>query len=84
MDGAIATVNLFGCVAFGVSAVGARVIPGTGAEADIAVANTGTAVGALAFLVGALLLLAEGAPEPVPAAPSDRPPSEGRESRPAQ
>jgi len=81
-DGAIATVNLFGCVAFGVSAVAAFVVPATGSEADIALANAATSVGAMAFLVGALLLLAEGAPEPAPAA--DRPASDGQVSRPPQ
>jgi hypothetical protein len=80
-DGAIAAVNLFGCVAFGVSAVAAYVLPATGSEADVAVANATTAVGALAFLVGALLLLSEGAPEP---APPDRPPADGEVARPAQ
>jgi hypothetical protein len=83
-DGAIAAVNLFGCVAFGVSAVAAFVVPATGSEADIALANSATAVGALAFLVGALLLLGEGAPRSEPATPPDRPPSDGQVSRPAQ
>jgi hypothetical protein len=82
-DGAIAAVNLFGCVAFGVSAVAAFVLPATGSEADVAVANTATAVGALAFLVGALLLLADGAPRSEPA-PPDRPPPAGEVPRPAQ
>jgi hypothetical protein len=41
-------------------------------------------VGALAFLVGALLLLAEGEPRSEPATPLDRPPSDGQMSRPAQ
>jgi len=74
-DGAIAAVTLFGCLAFGVSAVAAFVLPATGSEADVTLANTATAIGALAFLVGALLLLAEGAPEPVPSA--DLPAAEG-------
>ncbi len=56
-DGAIASSNLFGCLAFGVSAVGAFVVPQTAKALDAAVANAGTAVGALAFLIGALLLL---------------------------
>ena len=81
-DGAIAAVNLFGCVAFGVSAVAAFVLPATGGEADVVVANTTTSVGALAFLVGALLLLAQGAPRPAPAA--GRPPPDGPAGRPAQ
>jgi hypothetical protein len=83
-DGTIAAVNLFGCLAFGVSAVAAFVVPATSSEVDIVLANTATAVGALAFLVGALLLLAEGAPPSEPAAPPDLPPSDGEVSRPAQ
>jgi hypothetical protein len=73
MDGVIATTNLFGCVAFGISAVAAVVVPATGSEVDVVVAITATSVGALAFLAGALLLLAEGAPGPAPA-PDRRPP----------
>jgi hypothetical protein len=75
-------VNLFGCLAFGVSAVAAFVLPATGSEADVALANTGTAVGALAFLVGALLLLSEGAPGPAPSVEGPSP--DGEVSRPAQ
>ena len=56
-DGAVATVNLFGCVAFGVSAVADRVLPGTGEPVSLTVTNAATCVGALAFLVGAALLL---------------------------
>jgi hypothetical protein len=56
----IAAVNLLGCIAFGVSAVAAYVIPSTGSALDLARANATTAFGALCFLVGALLLLPEG------------------------
>ncbi len=56
-EGATAAVNLFGCVAFGVAALAAYVIPASGSELDAAIANSATSVGALAFLVGALLLL---------------------------
>jgi hypothetical protein len=62
--GRIATVNLVGCVAFGVSAAAAYVVPATAEEVDAAVANSMTAAGALAFLLGALLLLRQ---EPAPA-----------------
>ena len=55
-DGVMTAVNLFGCVAFGVSALAAYVVPGTATAVDAALSNTGTAVGALAFLVGAVLL----------------------------
>lgn len=61
LEGTIVTVNLFGCVAFGLSALAAFVIPSTGSIVNATVANAATSVGALAFLVGALLLLPEGA-----------------------
>jgi hypothetical protein len=54
-------VNLAGCVAFGVSAVAAYVLPTTGSAVNIAVVNAATSLGALGFLVGALLLLPLGA-----------------------
>jgi len=57
LDWRIAAANLVGAVAFGVSAVAAYVRPESGAAVSDAVANGATAVGALGFLVGALLLL---------------------------
>jgi hypothetical protein len=54
--GTMAAVNLFGCVAFGVSALAAYVLPGTSTATHAALANAGTAIGALAFLVGAVIL----------------------------
>src|SRR3954466_9855044 len=57
----IAAVNLAGSVAFGVAAVASFVVPATGSVLDPAPANCMTVVGALGFLVGALLLLREGA-----------------------
>ncbi|WP_433291536.1 hypothetical protein ACQP2F_25710 [Actinoplanes sp. CA-030573] len=56
MESAIATVNLLGCVAFGISAVASYVVPTTGNERNLAVVNTFTALGALCFLIGAVLL----------------------------
>ena len=56
-DGRIALVNLAGCVAFGVSAAAAHVVPSSAQELDARLANATTALGALGFLVGALLLL---------------------------
>ncbi|WP_169581449.1 MULTISPECIES: YrhK family protein [Microbacterium] len=47
--------NFVGSVAFGVSAVGAYVVPSTGDLANAAWANGGTAIGALCFFVAALL-----------------------------
>ena len=49
--------NLAGCVAFGVSAAAAYVVPSTNQELDAQLANSTTSLGALGFLVGALLLL---------------------------
>jgi hypothetical protein len=60
-DGTIAAWNLVGCVAFGLSAVGEYVLPSSGEEVDAAIANSMTALGALAFLIGSLLLLRQGA-----------------------
>ena len=59
IDGGIATVNLLGCLAFGVSAAAAYIVPSTSEELDAALANTTTSLGALAFLVGAQLLMRE-------------------------
>jgi hypothetical protein len=59
LEGSIVGINLFGCVAFGVAAVGAWVLPTTGSAVNVTIANLTTALGALAFLVGALLLLPE-------------------------
>jgi hypothetical protein len=56
----IATVNLVGCVAFGIAAVAGYVVPSTGSTLDLAAANAWTSFGALCFLVGAVLLLPAG------------------------
>lgn len=61
VEGGIVTVNLLGCVAFGVSAVAGFVLPATGVPADVTLVNAATSLGALGFLAGALLLLPEGA-----------------------
>ena len=62
-ESAIATVNLLGCLAFGVSAVASYIVPSTGSEVSLTLVNLCTAFGALCFLIGALLLLPEGALE---------------------
>ena len=49
-------INMIGCVAFGVSALGAFVTK-TGVTEDALLANVGTFVGALCFLAAALLVL---------------------------
>jgi hypothetical protein len=60
VEGAIVTVNLAGCVAFGLSAVAGFVIPATGAPVNVALTNAATSIGAGCFLAGALLLFPEG------------------------
>lgn len=55
----ITLANLVGSVAFGVSAVAAFVQPGTAALLSAPVTNLGTLIGAVLFLIGAALLLAE-------------------------
>jgi hypothetical protein len=54
----ITALNLFGSVAFGVSAIASYVTP-TGQLLSVALTNLGTFVGALCFLAGAVLLLPE-------------------------
>jgi hypothetical protein len=55
----ITGVNLAGSVAFGFSAVASYVVPGTTEMLSVPVTNLGTFVGAVCFLVGAVLLLFE-------------------------
>ena len=71
-DWQVATCNLLGSIAFGVSALASFVSPSTGLVAHGDLANLGTAAGALGFLVGAILL--------VPATLGDRPSTEFDES----
>ena len=52
----MAAINLAGCVLFGVSAIASRVVPSTGSVLDLAAANWTTALGALCFLIGAIML----------------------------
>ncbi|MFI7065196.1 hypothetical protein ACIBL3_29675 [Kribbella sp. NPDC050124] len=55
--GTTAAVNLLGCVLFGISAIASFVVPSTGSILNLAAANWCTALGALCFLIGALLSL---------------------------
>lgn len=57
LDWWIATCNLVGSIAFGVSALASFVSPVTGLVVNGDTANVGTAIGALGFLVGAVLLV---------------------------
>ena len=51
--------NLLGSIAFGASAVASYVVPATGSLRNVELSNLGTFLGALCFLVGAVLLLPE-------------------------
>jgi hypothetical protein len=53
----MAVVNLAGCVLFGISAVASYIVPSSGSILDLAAANWTTALGALCFLAGSLMLL---------------------------
>jgi hypothetical protein len=57
IDWQIAAANLLGSIAFGVSALASFVSPATGLAVRGDLANLGTALGALGFLVGAILLV---------------------------
>ena len=53
----IAWLNVIGSVAFMASAIGAFVLPETGAAVDLTLADRGTLLGAVCFFVGALLAI---------------------------
>ncbi len=53
----IAAVNLLGCVLFGISAIASYVVPSTGDVLALAAANWTTSLGALCFLIAAVLLI---------------------------
>jgi hypothetical protein len=53
----MAAINLAGCVLFGISAIASYVVPSTGSVLALAPANWCTALGALCFFIGAMILL---------------------------
>ncbi len=53
----IAGISMIGSIAFGISAVAARIVPATGDVASAIVADSVTFIGAVMFFVAALLLL---------------------------
>ena len=55
--------NLLGSIAFGISAVASFIEPASGEPVSARLANGGTSLGGLCFLVGALLLMPEAAAE---------------------
>jgi hypothetical protein len=56
-DWTTAAVNLLGCLLFGASAIASYVVPASGSILDLAASNWTTALGALCFFIGALLIL---------------------------
>jgi hypothetical protein len=54
------SVNLLGCIFFGISAVAGHVVPTTGSMIDLAAANWNTSLGAACFLACALATLLTG------------------------
>ncbi|HEX2361271.1 MAG TPA: hypothetical protein VHI11_04280 [Jiangellaceae bacterium] len=64
LESRIVTVNLMGCIAFGIAAVASYVVPSTDAMISVGVTNLFTSLGALGFLIGAILLLPEGSQVP--------------------
>jgi hypothetical protein len=59
----IVALNLLGSIAFGASAIASLVEPASGEPISARIANAGTSVGGLCFLIGALLLMPEAASE---------------------
>jgi hypothetical protein len=57
MEWRIAGINMIGSIAFGISAVGARVVLSTGDLNNAIVANSFTFIGAVMFFIGAVLLI---------------------------
>ena len=55
-DWTTAAINLAGCVFFAISAIASYIVPSTGTIVDLAAANFTTALGALCFFVGSVLL----------------------------
>jgi hypothetical protein len=69
-------VNLLGCVLFGISAVAGYVVPASGSELDLAVANWNTSLGAACFLACAVATFRGGSDQSAPdAAATSRGPS---------
>ena len=73
----IAALNMVGSVAFGVAAAASLIEPSTNEPVSAGINNVGTALGALCFLVGGVLLLPESAaaerPAPASRHPKDAP-----------
>jgi hypothetical protein len=64
LESRIAGLNMLGSIAFGISAVGAFIVPLTGELLSLPIANLFTFIGAVLFFAGAALLIPDMAPEP--------------------
>ena len=74
----IVALNLLGSIAFGVSAIASFVEPASGDPVSARIANAGTALGGVCFLIGALLLMPEAAAEEMAARETDQLPAPSR------
>jgi YrhK-like protein len=63
----IVAINLLGSIAFGVSAIASLAEPSSGLQVSARIANAGTSLGGVCFLVAALLLMPEAAKAAGPA-----------------
>jgi hypothetical protein len=54
------SINLLGCILFGISAIAGYLVPSTGSQIDLAAANWNTGLGAACFLANALATLRTG------------------------
>ena len=59
-DWDVAALNLLGSIAFGVSAIASLVEPSTGEPVSAHIANSGTSLGGICFLVAAAMLIPGG------------------------
>jgi hypothetical protein len=57
----IVALNLLGSIAFGISAIASLLEPASGEPVSARIANAGTSLGGICFLLGALLLIPEAA-----------------------
>ena len=65
----IVALNMLGSIAFGVAAAASLIQPSSAEPVSAAVENAGTAMGALCFLAGALMLIPEAAAQTNDTAP---------------
>jgi hypothetical protein len=72
LESRIAALNMIGSIAFGISAIGAFILPSSGQLLSLPVVNIFTFIGAVCFFLGAALLIPAMRPDPVaePAAAS--------------